>query len=310
MTATPSHRPLPHARSGGFIVVAVLWILGALASLVSLYAVYVIDTAVAFGLHEDRLRAEALVSAAIELAAYRLSGPAHTRPSNGRFAFRLAGAAVSVEFRSEAARIDLNAAPKDLIAGLFQILGERREAAEAYADRIIAWRTTDAKPQDWEASPYRLAGLPYAPRGGKFPHVNEVALVLGLPASLVERALPFLTVYSGRPQVDIRAVAPEVLAALPGMTRDRVEAVLQQRRAATIDAQTLLALLGPAQGFATLDPGRTARVTTQVALENGRRIECEVVIVMFDDGDEPYSVLSWREMDDSANDSVQRERSR
>src|SRR5262245_36290304 len=148
MSGAPYHRPLPHASSGGFIVVAVLWILGALASLVSIYAVYVIDTAVAFGLHEDRFRAESLVSAAIELAAYRLRVPADTRLSNGQFAFRLAGATVGVEFRSESARIDLNAAPKDVFAGLFQVLGERREAAEAYADRIIAWRTTDTKPQD------------------------------------------------------------------------------------------------------------------------------------------------------------------
>jgi general secretion pathway protein K len=90
MTAAPAYRPLPHASSGGFIVVAVLWILGALASLVSIYAVYVIDTAAASGLHEDRFRAEALASAAVELAAYRLSGPAHTRLSNGQFAVRLA----------------------------------------------------------------------------------------------------------------------------------------------------------------------------------------------------------------------------
>jgi general secretion pathway protein K len=311
MTAAPAHRPLPHASSGGFIVVAVLWILGALASLVSIYAIYVIETAAASGLHEDRFRAEALASAAVELAAYRLSGPAQTRLSNGQFAFRLAGATVGAEFRSEAARIDLNAASKELLAGLLQMLGERREAAEAYADRIIAWRSTEIKPQDWDASPYRLAGLPYAPRGGKYPHVNEVALVLGLPPSLLERALPFLTVYSGRAQIDIRAAAPEVIAALPGMTRERVEAVLQQRRSPTIDGQTLLALLGPAQGFATLDPGRTARVTMQIALENGRRIGCEVVILMFDDGDEPYSVLFWHEdMDDAGHDSAQRRASR
>ena len=36
------------------------------------------------------------------------------------FSFRLGQANVAVEFRSEAARIDLNAAPKQLLVGLFR----------------------------------------------------------------------------------------------------------------------------------------------------------------------------------------------
>jgi hypothetical protein len=52
-------------------------------------------------------------------------------------------------------------------------------------------------------------------------------------------------------------------------------------------------------------------VTMQIALENGRRIGYEVVILMFDDGDEPYSVLFWHEdMDDAGHDSAQRRASR
>ena len=55
----------------GFIVVAVLWILGALSVLVSIYAVYVVNTASAFAAYDDHIKAEALVSAALELTAYQ-----------------------------------------------------------------------------------------------------------------------------------------------------------------------------------------------------------------------------------------------
>src|SRR5437588_10409576 len=94
----------------GFIVVAVLWILGALATLGWLYAVYVIDTATAFAVHDDRLQAQALVSAGLELTAQQVTSTPNARPSHGGFSVRLGNANVAVQFYSESARIDLNQA--------------------------------------------------------------------------------------------------------------------------------------------------------------------------------------------------------
>src|SRR5262249_26438679 len=222
------------ARSGqrrdGFIVVAVLWMLGALATLASIYAVYVINTATAMGVNDDRLQAEGLMQAALELTAYRLTATdMENRPSRGDFAFRLGRAAVRVDFRSEAGRIDLNSAPKELLAGLFAGLGAKYSDAEYYADRVIGWRTAqDPDRQNEEAATYRSARLPCGPRQAPFAHAGELALVVGLPPFLVERALPFVTVYSARAEVNIVAASPEVVAAVPGMTPDRVYALLSQ----------------------------------------------------------------------------------
>src|ERR1700716_4351807 len=100
MTAPIPNCTTPGAASDGFIIAAVLWILGALATLISIYAVYVIDTAAAFRVHDDRLRRDALVSGAIGLTAYQLSAAIQSRPTQGRFGFRVASANVAVEFRS------------------------------------------------------------------------------------------------------------------------------------------------------------------------------------------------------------------
>jgi len=279
--------------SGGFISVAVLWILGALSVLVSVYAVYVRNTAAAFATYDNRLKAEALVSAALELTAYRQQkGAAPSRPSQGSFGFRLGQANVEVEFHSEAARIDLNAAPKPLLAGLFMTLGTRPEDAEIYADRVIAWRTARATDQDTEASAYRMSRLGYQPRGGKFPHPNELALVRDLPVSLVERALPFVTAYSGNAQINVLDAAPEVIASLPGMTQDDLNVFLARRQASPENAKQLLP--GSAQQYATLEGGQTFRVKVRT-FDGGHKESAEVVVLFFDDGDQPYSVLSWRE---------------
>ena len=65
---------------------------------------------------------------------------------------------------------------------------------------------------------YGAAGLNYPPRQSLFTHVNELALVVGLPPALVERALPFVTVFNGSSGVDAAIAAPEVIAALPDKT--------------------------------------------------------------------------------------------
>jgi len=288
------------AACDGFIVVAVLWMLGALAVLASIYSVYVIDTAAGFGPYQDRYRAQMLASAAVELAAYQLIPAGGSPPSHGQFDFRMGRANVAVEFRSEAARIDLNAAPKELFAGLFRALGVQHEEAQAHAERIVGWRTTPGPGEDTEASAYRAAGLKYAPRGGRFPHVGELSLVLGLPAALVERTLPFVTVYSGNAKINIMDAAPEVVAALPGLTPERLNAVLAARRTASGDGQALIALLGPAQAHATTEGSRASRVGIRIAFDNGRRMSFEVVILPFEEGPDPYSVLSWRDESDDA----------
>src|SRR5829696_4201168 len=112
--------------SDGFIIVAVLWILGALATLATIYSVYVINTATALAINDDRVKAAALVSAGVELTAHQLTA-APELPPHGSFSFRLGSANVGVEFRSESARIDLNVGSKELVAGLFASLGVRRD---------------------------------------------------------------------------------------------------------------------------------------------------------------------------------------
>lgn len=281
----------------GFILVAVLWILGGLAVLAAVYTLYVVNAATSLAVNNDRIQADASVSAALELTAYYLGAVKfEERPTSGQFNFRIGGANIAVGFRSEAARIDLNNAPKDLLAGLFRVLGADAVAANQYADRIDAWRTPASSPnpgQDKEITAYRNAGLTYNPRQAPLSNVQELWLVLGLPSAMVERALPFVTVFSGMPNVNVMDAAPEVLAALPGMAPDRLNTVLNRRGTLSVDAKSVLPLLGPAQAGATETGSNATRVTVQVALDKGRRINAAAVILLLEDAPEPYRVLSW-----------------
>jgi general secretion pathway protein K len=283
-------------NTDGFILVAVLWIIAALATLATIFSVYVINTATAFTVHDERLQAEGCARAAIELAVYQLTANPQGAPTRGRLVFRIGNAQVTTDFNSENARIDLNNAPKEMLAGLFTALGAAPNDAQAYADRIIAWRSPpSADTAGNEASIYRAAGVIYAPRGNQFPHTAELGLVLGIPELMVERALPFLTVYSGRPQINILDAAPQVIAALPGMAPARLQAVLAARQATPQDAEALVASLGAAQALATTQGNKSVRVTARIAFDSGQRMTTEAVIFLTDNGTEPYRILTWRD---------------
>ena len=126
------------ASERGFVIIAVLWILAALAALATIFSVYLSNSAWALAVNDSGLKAEALVSASLELTTYQLllAGD-KARPARGSFRFRLDNADVLVSFTSEAARIDLNFASKEMLANLFAVLGADQQAAKEYADRTV-----------------------------------------------------------------------------------------------------------------------------------------------------------------------------
>ena len=280
----------------GFVIVAALWLVAALAALAVIFSAYLASSARALALSDSALETEALVSAGVELTAYQLRLPREdARPSQGSFRTRLNGSELAVTFVSEAARVDLNAAPKELLANLLTVLGAAQDDARQFADRIVGWRTK-ATPERVgnEDALYLAAGRSYTPRQAPFAHVNELGLVLGLPPALVERALPFVTVFSGAPGVDPLSAPPEVIAALPGMTPLSLKQFLSDRAALPSDPAAIAAALGEAKALGTVRKSQAYRLLIRVHLQNGRNTASEVVISLRSEED-PYRVLSWQD---------------
>jgi general secretion pathway protein K len=297
VTREPRHT-VATSSERGFVIVAVLWILAALSALATIFSVYLSNSAQALAVTDAGLQTEALVSASLELTTYQLllAGD-KARPALGSFHFRLDNAEVRVSFTSEAARVDLNFASKEMLANLFAVLGADQPVAKEAADRIVGWRTRPAADAaNDEEGLYGAAGLTYPPRQSLFAHVNELSLVLGLPAELVDRALPFVTVFNGSSNVNVLVAAPEVIAALPGMTPAALNDFLNQRPALSSDQAAIAAALGPAQASATIPKSKSFRILTTLRYDNGRRTTSEVVLALGEEKDkDPYQVLSWQD---------------
>jgi general secretion pathway protein K len=202
---------------------------------------------------------------------------------------------VIVSFKSEAARIDLNFASKDVLANLFAGLGAGKAAAQEDADRIIGWRTRPAPGAvNDEQALYGAAGLGYSPRQSLFTHVNELALVVGLAPALVDRALPLVTVFNGSSGVDPQIAAPEVIAALPGKTPANSSDVLGGPPPSSNVEPTNPNQPAPAPGDTTTAKSASYRIETTINFNNGRHAASEVVVALGDKED-PYRVLSWQD---------------
>jgi len=282
-------------EESGFILVAALWMLAALAALASAYAVYAARTAPSAALPEERLRAEAAIRAGIELCAYRQLGwPKPARPDAGAFTAAVGSSRIDVAWRSENARVDLNTAPRDLIAGLFAQLGAPPATAGFLADRIAAWRgrLRDSERQR-EAAIYANAGLPYGPLGAPFDNALEISLLPGMSPDLAERALRFLTVF-GAGRIDPLVADPIVLAALPGATPGVVKTLLALRDGPRPDPSALTRIAGPAKDFVAVDPSDNVRAEI-VATLGGRRIRAQVVLRITESAPAPYEILYWRD---------------
>jgi general secretion pathway protein K len=79
---------------------------------------------------------------------------------------------------------------------------------------------------------------------------------------------------------------------LPEMTPERFDIALGLRAGASQDV--ISAQLGTAGQFATVQAGKSNRVSVDIRFPD-HRAHSEAVILLRDDDNEPYRILSWRD---------------
>lgn len=282
-------------RDDGFILIAVLWMLALLAALASAYTAYAVQTAPTATLIEQRLRAEAAIRAGVELTAFRqLAWPKATRPDGGAFSTLVGASVIDVVYRAESARVDLNAAPREMIVGLFSELGAAKSEAAFAADRVVAWRARlDPTERQAETAIYAKLGVRYGPQGAPFDNALELALLPGVSPELARRAAAYVTIF-GLGKIDPLIADPLLLAALPGATPQVVKALLAARRGPRPDSAALARIAGPVGSFVGADPTDYVRADIVASLDN-RRLHAEVVLKIADREPTPYEILYWRD---------------
>ncbi len=246
----------------------------------------------------DGVRADALGRGAGDALAYRLATGDAAAKRGGAIGLRLPGAEVTIDYLSESARVDANAAPVPLIAALLVAAGAEPSEADAVTGRIARFRAEAAarakasQPAEGDGSaPGGLAAIRAAvdalgpaakPKPSAGPaairDLSEVAADWGLSDGLARRVLPSLTVSSGTTTVDPVLAGRTVLLALLGGD-ERADDYMQRRQEGFADKDSALALLPvPSRDFAGFTDSPAVRAVARVRLANRYERRYEIVM--------------------------------
>ena len=167
----------------------------------------------------------------------------------------------AVSLEAAGTRIDVNAAPDELLDNLFRSLGAGG-GAPALVDALADWRDSDdvARPLGAEREWYEAARRD-PPRNRPLADIRELARVRGF-----ENLALFDSVLATEPGRVSLATAPvTVLAAVPGFTRETAERIVERREGAGPPAD-VMAVVGfvsaPSAGAIVARYPEIVRLTT------------------------------------------------
>ena len=217
---------------------------------------------------------------------------------------------VSIVIDDEAGKIDLNAAPDELIQGLLVAVGLADGEARALTAAIADFRDADDETHlgGAEDAEYRAAGLAWGPKNKPFEAVEELHQVLGMTRQVYALAAPGLTVHSRSKGVDVTVAPAIVLLALPGVDAEAVEAFTEQRQArpgageqgagqmagAELGGARITTLPGLGRQYASRSRGRVFTVRAEARVRSGAVFVREAVISMTRNIEKPFNIHAWR----------------
>jgi general secretion pathway protein K len=191
----------------------------------------------------------------------RIQSPRDGRPAELAYG----GARLTLVVSDEAGRIDLNAGPPALLAGVLVAAGADPAVARVLADAVVAHR-----------------------RIRRFAHLAELRGLTGMSAALFEQAADAFTVHGGTAGIDPRVAPPLALRAIPGLDASEVEAYIATRHRVGASAPAL------GRPFFIDTPASVYRIAVDAELPGRARQRVTAIVRLTQEPGRPYVVLAWQ----------------
>jgi general secretion pathway protein K len=290
-------------------LLVVLLMLGMIAALAAVVSRSVSGAAMEVGAARMNAQSETDLRAGIELGVAAIFKLGEDMRSADTVA-DLTDRRIAVRITNERGRIDLNLASAPLLTALFEASGMMNGDSAALAAGVIEWRggsasqklaapegenspaskfsgfsSFDMQPgSELREAPGQIVGTRY------FFHPVQLVSVPGASKSLVQQILPLITVANGSKQIDPFIASPRLVASLPNVSPDRVEAFLNARDGDT-GREIAIQLLGVPQDMVTSEAAPGWRLQITSTMRTGRVYRGEAVIAILKGDTEPYRVL-------------------
>jgi general secretion pathway protein K len=279
-------------RRRGIVLVAVLWSVALLSALAMAASVSFRSFAGIVAVGRDRVQGEALLTAGLEVAAGIVSG-ADDRPlSDVETTVTLSTGTVRARLSDEGGRIDLGKAPVEVLAAMLRTVGAPTQQADVVAKSIVLGRRRDTMGRAITSAPSGneagkvLLDHPYA-------DVQELTHVPGVTPGWIAAMRPLVTVY-GTETINPLTAPAGVIAALPGVDRERLAIFLATRRQSPTDAERVSSVLGSAQRYLAAKRQQIVSMELVAVLPDGYTTAARAVVAVLPQDSQPYRVLVWK----------------
>jgi general secretion pathway protein K len=133
--------------------------------------------------------------------------------------------------------VDINATSDILLKNLLTNLGVQGEEVDTIVDSIMDWKDPDDlhRLHGAESDYYMSLPNPYKAKDANFDTLEELLLVKGMTPEILygndkkKGLIDFLTINSTSSQININAAPKEVLMAIPGITPEFADAIINLR---------------------------------------------------------------------------------
>ena len=269
----------------GAVLMTVLWSISLLAALAMAASVTFRGFAGVMSVDRNRVERDALITAGLEVAAGIILDLGKTTPLRDlERTVALSSGSVNVRLSDEGGRIDVTRAPAEVLAAMLRSVGAPPAAADSVAKTIIEQRGNAPRTAVAQRPPVLATTHEQA--------LSNISRIAGMRAQWLAAIAPVTTIY-GSETVNPLTAPPGVIAALPGVDANRLEAFLAERRLASSDATRLVQMLGPAQTYVSAKPQRIAAVELRATLREGQTSGARAVIAVLPQDSEPYRVLTF-----------------
>ena len=288
----------------GVAFIVVIWLMALLVILLGAFALLArVEGMQARHLY-DATVARYAAEAGINQTAYFLSIPdpqIRWIPDGRSYQVHFNEAEIEVKITDESGLVDLNVADQGMLTELFIGAGVEPDPAAALAAAIQDWRDPDdlVSPNGAEANEYAAADLTWGPKDAPFDMVSELLQVLGMSPSLYRRIERSVTVYGGQSRPNLAFAPVEVLMAIPGMTPEMAQQLIEARHAWDPTSGAPPPMLPDGTQLMAQGGTGTYSIESRAVLPNGTWTQVDATIRLGGGGVSgmAFTVLRWQDGD-------------
>lgn len=312
--------PQPHGNGDprGIILIVVLWVVAMMTVIVVALSAYAQKNLSLASVETDRLRSELALQAGLDVGEAMIvaSKPEERVFFNGTPVTVDVGGGrlVEVTLLDVAGLIDVNRADPELITSLAnklelplaqskpwldEVMKARQARSQAKGDEPQPQQGTTAQqpkpgdqPEDTGANQTENKKKPTVPA---FFSKTQLYRFEGVESAVVDKILPFISLYSSDGKINPMAAPETVIESIPGMGPDEIGILMTARQRRNWKTGDVEQVIGEHDNFLAIGESKIFMIGVKAVSGQGliNNSKLEAVVIGDDAGGLPFQVLSW-----------------